>query len=116
MLNLVLNAVDAMAAPAVGGTHGGTLCVRMGLDRMQTRGGPARPAVRLEVRDTGDGIPPEILPHIFEPFTTTHPDKTALGLSISYTIIAAHGGVLELIPNHGKGACFRVFLPLGERS
>jgi len=112
LLNLVLNAVDAMAAPAAGGTHGGTLCVRMGRDRMQTRDGLARPAVRLEVSDTGDGIPPEILPHIFEPFTTTHPDKTALGLSISYTIIAAHGGQMTVASQMGVGTTFTILLPV----
>ncbi len=112
LLNLVLNAVDAMAAPAAGGTHGGTLRVRMGRDRMQTRDGPARPAVRVEVSDTGDGIPPEILPHIFEPFTTTRPDKTALGLSISYTIIEAHGGQMTVTSQRGEGTTFTILLPV----
>jgi len=106
LLNLVLNAVDAMEA------HGGTLRVRMERDRMRTRDGPARPAVRLEVSDTGDGIPPEILPHIFEPFTTTHPDKTALGLSISYTIIEAHGGQMTVASQMGVGTTFTLLLPV----
>jgi PAS domain S-box-containing protein len=106
LLNLVLNAVGAMEA------HGGTLCVRMERDRMRTRDGPARPAVRLEVSDTGDGIPPEILPHIFEPFTTTHPDKTALGLSISYAIIEAHGGQMTVASQMGVGTTFTLLLPV----
>ena len=112
LLNLVLNAVDAMAAPAAGGAHGGTLRVRMGRDQMQTRDGSARPAVRIEVSDTGDGIPPELLPHIFEPFTTTHPDKTALGLSISYAIIEAHGGQMTVTSQMGVGTTFTILLPV----
>jgi signal transduction histidine kinase len=106
LLNLVLNAVDAME------THGGTLRVRMERDRMRTRDGRARPAVRLEVSDTGDGIPTEILPHIFEPFTTTHPDKTALGLSISYAIIEAHGGQMTVASQMGVGTTFTLLLPV----
>jgi len=112
LLNLVLNAVDAMAAPAARRGHGGTLRLRMGRDQMQTRDGSARPAVRIEVSDTGDGIPPELLSHIFEPFTTTHPDKTALGLSISYAIIEAHGGQMTVTSQMGVGTTFTILLPV----
>jgi PAS domain S-box-containing protein len=112
LLNLVLNAVDAMVAPTAGRGHGGTLRVRMGRDWMQIRDGPTQPAVRIEVSDTGDGIPPALLPHIFEPFTTTHPDKTALGLSISYAIIESHGGQMTVTSQVGVGTTFTILLPV----
>ncbi|MBE0670487.1 MAG: PAS domain-containing sensor histidine kinase, partial [Anaerolineales bacterium] len=50
---------------------------------------------------------------IFEPFFSTKEGGTGLGLTVSYNIITAHGGVLELLPERGPGACFRIFLPTG---
>ena len=47
-------------------------------------------------------------------FYSTKEGGTGLGLTVSYNIITAHRGNLELLLNHGKGACFRVFLPIGE--
>jgi PAS domain S-box-containing protein len=112
LLNLVLNAVDAMADPAAARGRGGTLRLRVERDQMQIRDGSTRPAVRIDVSDTGDGIPPGLLPHIFEPFTTTHPDKTALGLSISYAIIEAHGGQMSVTSRLGVGTTFTILLPV----
>ena len=67
------------------------------------------------VRDTGTGIPAEVLDRIFEPFFSTKgPDKgTGLGLSIVHRIVADHGGEIQAeSPGSGRGATFRVRLPL----
>jgi signal transduction histidine kinase len=70
--------------------------------------------VEITFRDTGHGIPPELRSAIFEPFTSTKEGGTGLGLSVSYGIIAAHGGNLDLLTDRGPGACFRILLPIGE--
>jgi signal transduction histidine kinase len=69
----------------------------------------------LEVmfQDQGVGIPVEKQSNIFEPFYSTKDGGTGLGLTVSYNIITAHGGTLELMPKRGPGACFRIFLPIG---
>lgn len=97
-INLVLNSFDAMPG-------GGSL---------QIRGRPANGGVEILFQDDGPGVPIEKATSIFEPFFSTKEGGTGLGLTVSYNILAAHGGSLELIPQIGKGACFRVFLPTGE--
>ena len=95
-LNLVLNALDAMRS-------GGTLSLRT-----RVRGGK----VIAEVRDTGHGIPAEIRDRIFDPFFTTREvgEGTGLGLAVSGSIVAAHGGWLELETAVGRGTTFRVIM------
>jgi signal transduction histidine kinase len=70
--------------------------------------------VVIEVRDTGQGIAPEDLPHVFEPFFTTKAAElgTGLGLSISRQTVTEHGGRIEIESEVGRGTSFRVFLPL----
>lgn len=97
-INILLNAMDAMP-------EGGTITITM-----QTV--PA--FLEILFQDTGPGVPPELRKAIFEPFTSTKEKGTGLGLSVSYGIISAHGGILELVENHQAGACFRVALPIGE--
>ncbi len=72
--------------------------------------------VTIEVRDTGEGIPPEIRARIFEPFFTTKAvgAGTGLGLSISHAIVAAMGGTITVESEPGAGTTFRVSLPLAE--
>jgi len=97
----MLNALDAME-------HGGQLTVR-------TAASPARPAeVIVEVEDTGVGIPRADRDKIFEPFFTTKPPGrgTGLGLSICYAIVAAHQGRIEVDSAPGRGARFRIHLPV----
>ena len=69
----------------------------------------------VEIRDSGVGIPPEILPHVFEPFFTTKPfrEGTGLGLSISRQTVSNHGGRMTVKSKVGQGTAFCVFLPLG---
>ncbi len=68
--------------------------------------------VRVDVSDTGDGIPPEALPQIFQPFFTTKTSGrgTGLGLSIVRTIVEAHGGTIEVESEVGRGTTFSLTL------
>ena len=75
------------------------------------------PRVVLEMRDTGRGIPEAAKAHIFEPFFTTkgEGEGTGLGLSVSYGIVTAHGGTIEVRSTSSAGTTFRVTLPAAER-
>ena len=98
-LNLVTNAVHAMTEQG-----GGTLTVRSS---------HADERVMLEVIDTGPGISPGARAHVFEPFFTTkgEGEGTGLGLSVSYGIVSAHGGTIEVADSSPLGTTFRVWLP-----
>jgi len=74
--------------------------------------------VTIEVRDNGQGIPPEVLPRIFDPFFTTKDvgEGSGLGLSIVHGIVERHGGTIEVDSTPGIGTRFRVHLPRSERS
>ncbi len=98
-LNLVTNAIQAMAT-----LGGGTLFVSTRRDGVH---------VVLDMRDTGPGIPEAARIHIFEPFFTTkgEGEGTGLGLSVSYGIITAHGGRIEVANTSNAGSTFRVTLP-----
>lgn len=96
-INLILNAMDAMP-------DGGILNIVV---RSQKKG------VELIFQDQGRGISVEDQANIFEPFYSTKDGGTGLGLTVSYNIITAHGGTLELLSESGSGACFRIFLPTG---
>jgi CheY-like chemotaxis protein/two-component sensor histidine kinase len=75
-----------------------------------------RGRVAIEIRDTGVGIPPEILGRIFDPFFTTKPIGvgTGLGLSICHRIVSELGGEITVESTRGKGTCFRVILPAAQ--
>jgi two-component system sensor histidine kinase HydH len=98
VLNLAANALQAMP-------NGGTLlcCTRLLL-------GP--PRIELCIADTGPGIAVEELPHLFEPFYTTRPEGTGLGLALCREIVQQHGGNIGLDHQQGWGAVFRVTLPI----
>lgn len=99
-LNLLLNGADAM-------TGGGLL-------RIATAREGGRATARFA--DSGPGVPAELREHIFEPFFTTKPPGlgTGLGLSVSWNIVADHGGSIAVGDNPGGGAEFSVQLPLEE--
>jgi two-component system NtrC family sensor kinase len=99
-LNLVLNAYDAMPG-------GGEL-------RISAR--PVKDTAEILFQDTGPGVTEEMRGRIFEPFISTKQGGTGLGLSVSYGIVSAHGGNLDLVPDRGPGACFRVILPIKGES
>jgi two-component system NtrC family sensor kinase len=74
--------------------------------------------VVVEIADTGIGMTPDIVKHVFEPFYTTKPVGvgTGLGLSVSYGIVKAHGGSIEVSSTAGLGTTFRIALPLTPAS
>ena len=105
LLNLVTNAVQAVSGLPPGKPR------RIELSASRT----GREAV-LRVRDTGPGVPQHLVPYLFTPFFTTKApgEGTGLGLSLSYGLVKAHGGLLEYAPRPQGGAEFRVTLPLVE--
>jgi two-component system, cell cycle sensor histidine kinase and response regulator CckA len=110
ILNLAVNARDAMP-------QGGTLRIATGHRVVLRPDGegvlPPGRWVVLEVGDTGGGIPPEVLPRLFEPFFTTRPDKggTGLGLATVQGIVAQSGGHITVASRIGQGTVFRIHLP-----
>jgi CheY-like chemotaxis protein len=106
LLNLVTNAVQAVTGLAEGKAR------RITLSTGQTDDGKAT----LGVRDTGPGVPGHLVPYLFTPFFTTKApgEGTGLGLSLSYGLVKAHGGVIEYEAPPQGGAEFRVTLPLFE--
>jgi signal transduction histidine kinase len=103
VVNLLLNAADAI------GAEGGSI-------RASTRKGPSA-SIELLLQDSGRGIPAEDLPRIFEPFFTTKGNHgTGLGLAVSWGIVEAHEGSLEVHSEPGHGTCFTLRLPTAAES
>jgi len=101
VLNLITNGVDAMPS-------GGTLT-------LQASAGEG--AVRIEVTDTGTGISPEMLPHIFQPWVTTKlaGEGTGLGLSITRDVVSRLGGTVSASSAPGRGSMFAIELPAARQ-
>jgi two-component system, cell cycle sensor histidine kinase and response regulator CckA len=112
IVNLAVNARDAMP-------EGGKLTVRTAnvsseeSAHLAYKGMPAADYVRIDISDTGTGIPPEIVDKIFEPFFSTKEvgKGTGLGLSTVYGIVKQTGGFVYVDSEPGKGTSFRIFLP-----
>ncbi|MCM2277046.1 MAG: ATP-binding protein [Oligoflexia bacterium] len=101
-LNLLINATHAMPQ---GGRITATIEERKGTD--------GTPGVVARIADTGTGIPPEVLPRIFEFAFTTKGDRgSGLGLSVSKQIVDAHGGELSVATELGKGTEFTIWIPV----
>jgi two-component system NtrC family sensor kinase len=102
MLALIQNAIDAMP-------KGGNLW-------LATRTSGAKKEIEIEVRDDGMGIPPEILPQIFEPFLTTKESGhgVGLGLAISRSIMEQHNGRIAVYSEAGRGTRFNLSLPVAK--
>ena len=99
LLNLVVNALDA-----VGESDGAER-------RVVVRTSSAPDSVEIAVSDTGNGIPADVLPKLFETFFTTKNDGVGLGLAISRSIVDAHAGRIWAEDHRGHGATFRLSLP-----
>lgn len=100
ILNLLMNGIEAVNRRAEG-----ERIVRIGV-RLS-----APKAIHVYVEDNGHGIPPDMLEHIFDPYYTTKDHGLGMGLSISRTIVEAHGGRLVAENNASGGACFSFTLP-----
>jgi two-component system, cell cycle sensor histidine kinase and response regulator CckA len=113
-VSLALNARDAMP-------HGGRLSIETTRLVLEENGAtqipdlvvPKGSYVRLSMRDTGVGIPPEVLPRVFEPFFTTKPvgRGTGLGLASAYGIVKGSGGFIWVESEVGSGTTFMIDLP-----
>ena len=101
-MNIILNAADAIAGA-------GKLTIKTSVC-------PEDGIVCVEIRDTGHGIPEEVIPHIFEPFYTTKEQGkgTGLGLSIVYGIVESHGGHIRAESDPGQGTTFFIEFPVAE--
>jgi C4-dicarboxylate-specific signal transduction histidine kinase len=100
IVNLIVNAMDAMS---------GMPSAERRITVSTARDGNS---ADLSVSDVGPGIPVEKLKEVFEPFFTTKPQGMGMGLSIARTIVEAHGGQLSAENRAGRGAVFRIRLPL----
>jgi signal transduction histidine kinase/CheY-like chemotaxis protein len=96
--NLILNSLEVMP-------EGGTIEISAAVNEDN---------LEIKFKDNGPGVPPEASANIFEPFMSTTENGTGLGLSVSYGILTAHGGSLELINSSVDGACFKVVIPVEE--
>jgi len=113
VLNLAVNARDAMPS-------GGRLTIETGQVEVDERLTVPHPWMqggthaRLTLRDTGQGMAPEVLAHLFEPFFTTKPEGkgTGLGLATVYGIVKQIGGCIVVDSSPGQGSVFDIFLPV----
>jgi PAS domain S-box-containing protein len=106
LLNLLLNAADSMP-------KGGTITVATQAGAGAETELFGRDAVQIQVRDTGEGIPDELIAQIFEPFFSTKPGKgTGLGLWVSQGIVQSHGGTMRVRSRVGRGTTFMITLPV----
>ena len=104
ILNLITNAIEAMS-----GVDERPRVVQVGSSKDESQG------VRVAVRDSGPGLDPKSLDHLFTAFYTTKPQGMGMGLAISRSIIEAHGGRLWAVPNDGPGATFQFTLDVGSK-
>jgi signal transduction histidine kinase len=107
--NLLANAFEALGGE--GHVHLGASLVAVDED-LSPGGEPAAPQVAIEVRDSGPGIAADDLERIFSPFFTTKPQGTGLGLAIVRKVVDAHDGRIDAVSAPGRGATFRVTLPV----
>jgi two-component system nitrogen regulation sensor histidine kinase GlnL len=110
-LNLVKNAVEAIGDNGDGQIEL-TTAFRPGV-RLQVPGSKTRVSLPLEfcVKDNGNGVPADLLPHLFDPFVTTKPTGTGLGLALVAKIVGDHGGIIEC-ESQPRHTIFRVLMPM----
>jgi two-component system cell cycle sensor histidine kinase/response regulator CckA len=108
---LLLNAREAMP-------DGGTVRISAHNVVLEEKAGTPLPAgryIKVMIADRGEGIPEELATKIFDPYFTNKPTGSGLGLSISYSIVKKHGGILHLENSSREGSTFTFYLPATDR-
>jgi two-component system nitrogen regulation sensor histidine kinase GlnL len=111
-LNLVKNAAESVGENVTDGEINLTTAFRPGV-RLQLPGSKLRVSLPLEfcVRDNGPGVSEDLMPHLFDPFVTTKPSGSGLGLALVAKIIGDHGGIIEC-ESQPRHTTFRVLMPM----
>ncbi|MBK9712323.1 MAG: response regulator [Kouleothrix sp.] len=125
LLNLLINAEQALAGCAypriifrVYACHAPVELPSVLPELTRARGAPENEGVVvIDIADNGPGLAPQVLGRLFEPFVTTRPvgQGTGMGLAIAYAIVQQHGGTLQVASEPGRGATFRITLPVSRK-
>ena len=107
--NVLVNAVEACEQGKNGTAGIGVRVTNAMLDELPSG---RHQAVAITVRDSGPGIPPDVLAHIFDPYVTTKAGGTGLGLAIARQTISAHGGTIDASSRPGEGTKIHIVLPV----
>lgn len=113
-LNLVKNAAEAIGEERSDGQISMSTAFRPGV-RLSVPGSAARVSLplQIEIQDNGPGVPGDLRPHLFEPFVTTKPSGSGLGLALVAKFIGDHGGIIEC-DSSSRGTVFRALMPMHE--
>jgi two-component system nitrogen regulation sensor histidine kinase GlnL len=111
-LNLIKNAAESIGEAASDGEIQISTAFRPGV-RLQLPGSKTRVSLPLEfcVKDNGPGVPDDLMPHLFDPFVTTKPTGSGLGLALAAKVIGDHGGIIEC-ESQPRHTVFRVLMPM----